>query len=215
MAREAGGVKEAQTNARGSDDTHRDDGASAERSDAHLDVELALVECGLDLASLSAKELHELKEDIRERLSRVFDEIVERWQEEHSQITESEKIDRELQRRIIADRDRHDSAFECEGCGHQHWDSCGFVTFHGLLLCDGCAENARDELRNIQRPLIEALEADPTLERALALGFELTRSDDGRLVWVGDDDDYDGGSHPYADEKEALEDLVEELTVSF
>jgi hypothetical protein len=57
------------------------------------------------------------------------------------------------------------------------------------------------------------LEADPTPEWALALGFELTRSGDGRLVWVGDDDDYDGGNHPYADEKEALEDLVEELTV--
>jgi hypothetical protein len=59
------------------------------------------------------------------------------------------------------------------------------------------------------------LAADPTLERAPALGFELTHRDDGRLVWVGDDDDYDGDSHPYADEKEALEDLAEELSYGF
>jgi hypothetical protein len=90
-----------------------------------------------------------------------------------------------------------------------------FVEFHGLFLCDGCTENARLALRRIQLPLIEALGADPTLERALALGFELTRRKDGRLVWVGEDDDYDGDSHPYADEKEALEDLVEELSASF
>jgi hypothetical protein len=213
MALEAGDVKEAQASARGNADTDRDDGAAAERSDARFGVELAFAKRGLDLISLSAKELDELEGGMWERLSPVFDEIVERWQEEHGQVSEPERIDRELRRRIIGDRDRHDSAFECEGCGHHHWDSFDFVTFHGLLLCDGCAEHARDELRNIQRPLIEALEADPTLERALALGFELTRRGDGRLVWVGDDNDYDGGSHRYADEKEALEDLVEELSV--
>jgi hypothetical protein len=147
-----------------------------------------------------------------ERLSPVFDEIVERWREEHGQVSESERIDRELRRRTVADRDRLDSDYECEGCNHHHWDSGGFVTFHGLLLCDGCAEHARDEFRDIQRPLIEALAADLTLERALALGFELTRSDDGHLVWVGEDEDYEGDSHPYADEREALEVLAEELS---
>jgi transcription elongation factor Elf1 len=213
MTGAAGNLNGVHVSSRGGTELHPDH-ATVESSDGHSPIARAFAKRGLDLASLSSKELHELDEGMWERLSPVFDEIVEHWQEEHGQASESEKIDRELRRRIIADRDRHDSAFECEGCGHQHWDSCVFITFHGLLLCDGCAENARDELRDIQRPLIEALAADPTLERALALGFELTRSDDGRLAWVGDDDDYDGGSHPYADEKEALEDLVEELTVS-
>jgi hypothetical protein len=83
-----------------------------------------------------------------------FDAIVERWQEEHGQVNEAERIDRELRRRIVADRNRHDSAFECEGCGYHHWDGGNFGDFHGLFLCDGCTPNARDELRDIQRPLI-------------------------------------------------------------
>jgi hypothetical protein len=209
---EAGSVKEKLTNARGNADTHGDNGAAAERSGAHFSVEPAFAKRGLDLASLSANELHELEESTWERLSPVVDAIVERWQEEHGQVSEAERIDRELRRRIVAGRDHDDSDYQCEGCGYRDRDGDSFVEFHALFLCDGCIPNARDELRNIQRPLIEALEADPTLERALALGFELTHRKDGRLVWVGDDDDYDGGSHPYADEKEALEVLAEELS---
>jgi hypothetical protein len=212
MAREAGFVKEAQTTARSEDDAHRDDGAVAERSDGRFSVKLAFAKRGLDLASLSANELHELEESIWGRLSPVLDEIVERWQEEHGQLSEAERIDRELRRMIVAGRDRLDSDYECEGCSYRDRDGDSFVDFHGLFLCDGCTENARLALRGIQLPLIEALEADPTLERALALGFELTHRKAGGLVWVGDDDDYEGGSQPYADEKEALEVLAEELS---
>jgi hypothetical protein len=129
-----------------------------------------------------------------------------------SATSELERIDAELRRRIRSARDSLDTQFECEGCCDRHWDSDRFVSFHGLLLCDGCTEQARDILRELHQPLVEQLAAEPTLERAFALGFELRRGDGGRLVWVGDDDDYDGGSHPYADERDALECLIEELT---
>lgn len=66
-------------------------------------------------------------------------------------------------------------------------------------------------LRELQRPLIEKLAAEPNLEHALALGYQLIRHN-GRLTWVSDDDHYDGGSHPYADEQHALEDLIAELS---
>ena len=54
-------------------------------------------------------------------------------------------------------------------------------------------------------------QAEPTLEQARVLGFELARRDDGRLGWTSAAVEYDGGSHPRADEREALESLVEEL----
>jgi hypothetical protein len=154
MAREAGSVKEAQTIVRSDADADRDDGAAAERSDGHFSVELAFAKRGLDLATLSANELLELEESTWERLSPVFDAIVERWLEEHGQVSEPERIDRELRRRIVAGRDHDDSDYQCEGCSHHNWDGGSFADFHGLLLCDGCTPNARDELRDIQRPLI-------------------------------------------------------------
>ena len=211
MAREASNAEEVRAGGRGEEDTRRE-GVATDQFEARFRV--AFAERGLDLASLSASDLSELKENAWERLSPLLDEIVERWQEEHGKLSELNKIDRELRRRIVSERDSFDRDHECEGCGTHNWNYDFFVDFHGLLLCDGCADHARDKLSNLQRPLIEALEAEPTLEQARALGFELTRRDDGRLVWIGEDDDYDGGSHPYADETEALDDLVEELSVA-
>jgi hypothetical protein len=185
---------------------------ASKRFDACFQVGRAFAARGLDIGLLSVTELSELEDLISTRLAPVFDEIVERWQEEHGMLSGQELIDRELRQRINADRDRFArDDYECEGCSFHHYDHCAFVDFHGLSLCDGCADRARRELYDIQRPLIEALAAEPTLERAGALGFELTR-DEGRLVWIGEDDDYDGGKQPYADEREALEMLAEELT---
>lgn len=185
---------------------------ASKRFDACFQVGRAFAARGLDIGLLSVTELSELEDLISTRLAPVFDEIVERWQDERRPLSDQDRIDRELQRRILGQRDRHDTDCECESCGYRHYEHTVFGDFHGLFLCDGCRDNARNELRDIQRPLIEALEAEPTLEHARALGFELTRGDDGRLIWLGEDDDYDGGSHPYADEQEALDDLVGELT---
>lgn len=210
MAPKAGYVKQAPAKASGNNDARRDEGA-CERLDARFRVGFALAQRGLDLDSLAADELSELEETVRERLSPVLDLIVERWQDAHGTPNELDQIDRAL-RRIVAQKDPLNSDCECEGCGYHCYDHCAFTDFHGLFLCDGCVEEARDALREIQRPLIEMLEAEPTLDHARALGFELTRRGDGRLVWVGEDDDYDGGKYPYANEHEALEDLVGELT---
>lgn len=194
-----------------SDGGHGDESA-IERLERRFRLGSAFEAHGLDLGALSASELDELGDAVWARLASVFDEIVERWQEGHGMLSGQERVDRELRQRITAERDRFArDDYECEGCSFRYYDHCAFVDFHGLSLCDGCVQNARRELYAIQRPLIEALAAQPTLERAGALGFEL-RCVDGRLVWVGEDDDYDGGEHPYADEREALDILVEELT---
>jgi hypothetical protein len=210
MARATGVLQEVQETLR-SDEA--DPGATGEATDVQSRLSRAFVQRGLDLASLSHTELDELEDEMWGCLSRVFDELVPRWQDEHGKLTEQERIDRELRRRIVdgGNRYEHDD-YECEGCGHRHWNGDEFVNFHDVFLCDGCLYNARDELRDIQRPLIAVLKAEPTLEHAQALGFELTQRD-GRLLWVSEDDDYDGGCHPYANDQEALEDLVEELTV--
>jgi hypothetical protein len=63
--------------------------APPSRSDASVRVELAFAKRGLELASLSANEPHELEEGMWERLSPVFDAFVERWQEEHGQVSEA------------------------------------------------------------------------------------------------------------------------------
>lgn len=179
-----------------------------ENLDAAFAVTEALEARGLTISSLSTGELNELQDLIRELLTPLFDRLVDQWQEEHAELSEQEQVDRELRRRITADRDDHlDDRFECEGCNFRHWEHAAFVEFHGLLLCDGCHFHARDELRDIQQPLIERLAAEPTLENARALGFELTRHD-GRLVWISDDDEYEGGE---ADEQEALAYLLDEF----
>ena len=188
--------------------------AARERFEGCFPVGSELETRGLSIDSLSACELSELEETISERLALVFDEVVERWQDDHAERSEHERIDRELRRRITSEKasivDLHRD-WECDGCGTQHHEYYAFEEYHGLLLCDGCAGAARDELRAIQRPLIDRLRAEPTLAHAGPLGFELTRRDDGRLVWLGDDDYLDGGSHPYANEQEALHNLIEEL----
>jgi hypothetical protein len=185
---EAESVKEKQTDARGNADTPRGDGAAAEPSDGHFSVERAFAKRGLELASLTEKELQELEESTWERLSPVFDAIVERWQEEHGQLSEAERIDRELRRLIVVRRDRFDSDYECEGCSHRDRDGDSFVDFHGLFLCDGCTENARLALRGIQLPLIEVggrtdigagacprLRTHPPRRRSPCLGRRLRR----------------------------------------
>jgi len=189
-------------------------GVATERVDGRFRIGLALAKRGLDVAALAEAELSELEAVAWERLSPVLDAIVERWQDDHGQFSEQEKIDRELRRQMTSEKAAivdHYSDFECEGCNYHYYDHCAFTDFHGLFLCDGCVREAREILRDLQRPLIEALEAEPTLEHARALGFELLRQD-GRLIWVSDDDDYDGGSYPYANEQEAVEGLVGELT---
>jgi hypothetical protein len=129
----------------------------------------------------------------------------------HEDLSDIERIDRELRERIRGEQDTHATQFECEGCAYRHCLRDYFEDFHGLFLCDGCAYHAREVLRELQEPLVERLAAEPTLEHAQALGFELMRRADGRLAWVSDDDEYDGGSFPYGDEQEALDGLVGEL----
>lgn len=184
----------------------------ADRNIAQFALLSAIAERGVPVPHLvGTAELTELEERLTARLAALFDEVAERWKEQHGSLSELEKIERELRERVRGERDTLDSQFQCEGCGHRHWSDDFFLEFHDLLLCDGCADHARDILRELRQPLVEALEAEPTLENAKTLGFELVRGDDGGLVWVSDDDEYDGGSHPYTDEQDALESLVDEL----
>jgi hypothetical protein len=194
----------------GTSETGGCEAAVSAQSQQRFLIRVALSVRGLEIESLAASELGELEELAAQRVERILDEIVERWQDARTEISERARIDRELRRRIVAEKEESDSRYECEGCSFRHYDHCAFLEFRGLFLCDGCAERARGELRELQRPLIDVLETEPTVENARALGFELSRKN-GRLVWVGDEDTYDGGDFPYADAHEALEDLVGEL----
>ena len=161
-------------------------------------------------------EQQEMKTMTQQTEQAALDGSVEPDHTDDDQLSTHEALDRELRRQILSDKDAmaafYRADWECDGCATKSCSGDFFVDFHGLLLCDGCTDAARDRLRELQRPLIEALVAEPTMKRALALGFELTRrGDDNRLVWIGDDDSYDGGNHPYANEHDALEDLVDEL----
>ena len=204
----------AQATACGGGDTCRDNGGVAARFDESFHLGRALVTAGLELDRLSALEVRGLEANVSERVSLAVDEIVERWRDEQGEKRSAlDRIDCELQRLIVAERSNFDIGYMCDGCGYVDADGFSFVPFHGLFLCNGCVDHARDELRVLKRPLIEALKAEPTLERAEALGFQLQHDDDGSFIWADEDDDYDGASHTYADETEALEDLVQELTI--
>lgn len=178
--------------------------------DSQLCVSAALERRGINIGSLSETELDDLEALLAARVRQALDDVVRHWQEERGLVGEQERLARELRRRIVAGKEPP-YGFECEGCSFRHDDHHPFVELRGLFLCDGCSWRAREVLRDLQRPLIEALEAEPTLESARALGFELVRGRDGRLVWVGDDETFDGGAKAYADEREALQCLVEEL----
>jgi hypothetical protein len=206
----AAGIPDAQTSA-GANAPQKSDAGAGEGLKAAIDLRAALARRGIEIDSLSAAELSELEALITKRMAPLLDEIAAGWREDHGRVSETERLERELRRRIVAEKVRMDSAYECEGCSFRHDDGDVFCEFHGLFLCDGCYEFAREELRALRRPLVEALAAEPTVAKARALGFELTRRSDGRLVWVSEDEDFDGGVEPYADEQEALACLAEEL----
>jgi hypothetical protein len=186
------------------------DASADEREAVAKWLSAALERRGVKIEELSATERDELESLIAERMGPVLDETVARWREDRGQVSEQERVARELRRRIVAEKELP-SGYECEGCCFRHSDHHAFVEFRGLFLCDGCREHARAVLRELQRPLREALATEPTMANAHALGFELIRPSDGRLTWVSEDDAFDGGEEPYADEHEALECLAEEL----
>ena len=182
-----------------------------DRLEGAIDVCSSLACRGIEIRSLSAAELSELEALITERMAPLLDEIAASWRAEHGRVSEADRIERELRRRILAEKERMDSAYECDGCSFRHDDGDFFRVLHSLFLCDGCYDLAREELRALRRPLVEALAAEPTMANARALGFELTRRGDGRLVWASVDEEFDGDVAPYVDEQEALACLAEEL----
>jgi hypothetical protein len=172
---------------------------------------LALAARGLEIESLSPADLEELVAVASTRIAAVLDEVADRWKEEQGSLSEQERIDRELRRRILSEGAALDQECSCDACGYRNLLHDYFEDYHGLFLCEGCAADAREVLRELQQPLVARLALEPTLEHAEALGFELQRRGDGRLVWLGDDDVFGSTGEPYADEQEALECLAEEL----
>lgn len=187
-----------------------DAAAARERLDDQLSVSAAFETRGIDIGTFSVNELSELEAMIAERVRPVLDDVVVDWRQERGVVGEQERLRRELRRRIVDEKEPL-GCFECEACSFRDFDHHAFVMFRGLSLCDGCFEHARDVLRDLQRPLVEALQAEPTIANARALGFELARRSDGRLLWVSEDEDFDSGEEAYADEREALECLADEL----
>lgn len=188
-------------------------GTTAARFDRRFHVRLALAERGLNVADLTTDVLHVLEEELWERLSPVLLRIADRWKADPRRRLQQEMVDRELRRLFIARREEPvDESAPCEGCGYpKHHPEWFILDFRGLRVCDGCCILAEFLLATLQRPLIEALQAEPTIENARALGFELVHDPDRHLSWH-DEEDTGGYAGSYPDEEAALQGLVDELT---
>jgi hypothetical protein len=180
---------------------------AAENADreASAYLRLALADRRLEVESLDSAEFVELEAIASTRIAAVLDEVADRWKDQHRSLSEQERIDRELRRRILSEGAALDQECGTDACGYRNLLHDHFEDYHGLFPCEGCAADAREVLRELQQPLVERLALEPTLEHARALGYELQRRGDGRLVWLGNDDVFGGSGQPYADEEEALQ----------